>query len=181
MHWLWPILLWRKDTAARFPATTAIEPPSFMSSPSTEQRHAALDVWEEAEELGLGSGFRNAQVTVLAPTGTIGFMMDCDTTGIEPMLGVVVFKKMVGGGYLTLVNQAVGAALLRLGYTTEEVSAIESHIQVNSTIEGAPTLREEHLAIFDCAFRPAKGTRSIHWQGHVRMMAAVHRVDHRGV
>ena len=139
----------------------------------TELRHAALDVWEEAEELGLGSGFRNAQVTVLAPTGTIGFMMDCDTTGIEPMLGVVVFKKMVGGGYLTLANQAVGAALLRLGYTTEEVSAIESHIQVNSTIEGAPALREEHLAIFDCAFRPAKGPRSIHWRGHVRMMAAV--------
>ena len=134
---------------------------------------AALDVWEEADELGRVSGFRNAQVTVLAPTGTIGFMMDCDTTGIEPMLGVVVFKKMVGGGYLTLVNQAVGTALLRLGYTTEAVSAIEGHIQTHSTIEGTPALREEHLAIFDCAFRPAKGSRSIHWRGHVRMMAAV--------
>ena len=134
---------------------------------------AALDVWEEADELGRVSGFRNAQVTVLAPTGTIGFMTDCDTTGIEPMLGVVVFKKMAGGGYLTLVNQAVGTALLRLGYTTEAVSAIEGHIQTHSTIEGTPALREEHLAIFDCAFRPAKGSRSIHWRGHVRMMAAV--------
>jgi ribonucleoside-diphosphate reductase alpha chain len=138
-----------------------------------ELRHAALDVWHEAQELGKQSGFRNAQVTVLAPTGTIGFMMDCDTTGIEPMLGVVVFKKMVGGGYLTLVNQAVGTALRKLGYLPEEVAAIESYIQANSSIEGAPGLREEHLNIFDCAFRPSKGKRSIHWQGHIHMMAAV--------
>jgi ribonucleoside-diphosphate reductase alpha chain len=138
-----------------------------------ELRHAALDVWQEAQELGKQSGFRNAQVTVLAPTGTIGFMMDCDTTGIEPMLGVVVFKKMVGGGYLTLVNQAVGTALRKLGYLPEEVAAIESYIQANSSIEGAPGLREEHLNIFDCAFRPSKGKRSIHWQGHIHMMAAV--------
>jgi ribonucleoside-diphosphate reductase alpha chain len=100
-------------------------------------------------------------------------MMDCDTTGIEPMLGVVVFKKMVGGGYLTLVNQAVGTALRKLGYSPDEASVIESYIQTNSTIEGAPGLREEHLSIFDCAFRPSKGQRSIPWQGHIRMMAAV--------
>ena len=135
-------------------------------------REAAEQCWREAEALGEHTGFRNAQVTVLAPTGTIGFMMDCDTTGIEPMLGVVVFRKMVGGGYMTLVNQAVPSALARLGYSEEEIAAIREYIQVNSTIEGAPGLRDD-LPVFDCAFRPAKGTRSIDWSGHIDMMAAV--------
>ena len=139
----------------------------------SELRQAALDVWCEAEFLGRRAGFRNAQVTVLAPTGTIGFMMDCDTTGIEPMLGVVVFKKMVGGGYLTLVNQAVETALRSLQYDAATMDGIKQFVLAHSTIEGAPGLREEHLSIFDCAFRPAKGTRSIHWRGHIQMMAAV--------
>ena len=136
-------------------------------------RQAAVACWREAEALGERNGFRNAQVTVLAPTGTIGFMMDCDTTGIEPMLGVVVFKKMVGGGYLTLINQAVRSALACLGYGQEEIEAIQHYVAANSTIQGAPGLREEHLAVFDCAFRPAKGQRSIGWSGHIDMMAAV--------
>ena len=139
----------------------------------SELRQAALDVWCEAEFLGRQSGFRNAQVTVLAPTGTIGFMMDCDTTGIEPMLGVVVFKKMVGGGYLTLVNQAVETALRGLHYDTATIDGVKQFVLTHSTIEGAPGLREEHLSIFDCAFRPAKGARSIHWRGHIQMVAAV--------
>jgi ribonucleoside-diphosphate reductase alpha chain len=136
-------------------------------------RDAAVRPWIEAEDLGRVSGFRNAQVTVLAPTGTIGFMMDCDTTGIEPMLGVIVFKKLVGGGNLTIVNNAVGSALIKLGYGKAAAKAIEAHIQTEGTIEGAPDLREEHLSVFDCAFRPAKGTRSIHWRGHIAMMAVV--------
>jgi len=134
---------------------------------------ASVAVWREAEFLGRQTGFRNAQVTVLAPTGTIGFMMDCDTTGIEPMLGVVIYKKLVGGGHLTLVNQAVETALARLSYDKATVEAIKQHILAHSTIEGAPGLLEEHLAIFDCAFRPSKGVRSIHWRGHIQMMAAV--------
>ena len=136
-------------------------------------RETAVRCWQEAESLGQQHGFRNAQVTVLAPTGTIGFMMDCDTTGIEPMLGVVVFKKLVGGGYLTLVNQTVSNALYRLGYSQEEIEAIREYIEENSMIEGAPGLREKHLRLFDCAFRPSKGTRSIGWSGHIDMMAAV--------
>ena len=145
------------------PASEAVTP---------KLREAAEQCWLEAEALGEQTGFRNAQVTVLAPTGTIGFMMDCDTTGIEPMLGVVVFKKMVGGGYLTLVNQAVPSALMRLGYSEEEIAAVREYVLANSTIEGAPGLRDD-LPVFDCAFRPAKGTRSIDWSGHIDMMAAV--------
>jgi ribonucleoside-diphosphate reductase alpha chain len=136
-------------------------------------QQASVEAWCEAESLGRQTGFRNSQVTVLAPTGTIGFMMDCDTTGIEPMLGVVVFKKLVGGGHLTLVNQAVETALERLRYDKETVDGIKQHILAHSMIEGAPGLREEHLSIFDCAFRPSNGLRSIHWRGHIRMMAAV--------
>ena len=143
------------------------------NSVSSILRETAVSCWREAEILGERTGFRNAQVTVLAPTGTIGFMMDCDTTGIEPMLGVVVFKKMVGGGYLTLVNQAVSSALVHLGYLQEEIETIQQYIEANSTIEGAPGLREVHLSVFDCAFRPAQGTRSIDWSGHIGMMAAV--------
>jgi len=138
-----------------------------------ELRAAATSAWAEAEYLGSQSGFRNAQVTVLAPTGTIGFMMDCDTTGIEPMLGVIVFKKLAGGGHLTLVNQAVETALANRGYAPSAVEEIKQHILSQHTIEGAPQLRESDLPIFDCAFRPAKGSRSIHWRGHLQMMAAV--------
>jgi len=129
--------------------------------------------WEEALELGQRFGFLNAQTTVLAPTGTIGFMMDCDTTGIEPDLALVKFKKLVGGGVIKIVNNTVPAALIKLGYTPEQVNKIVDHIDSTGTIEGAPFLKDEHLAVFDCSFRPQNGTRSIHYMGHVRMMAAV--------
>jgi ribonucleoside-diphosphate reductase alpha chain len=110
---------------------------------------------------------------VLAPTGTIGFMMDCDTTGIEPDIALVKYKKLVGGGLLKIVNQTVPMALRELGYSEEQVKAIEAWVDEKETIEGAPELRDEHLAVFDCAFRASKGTRSIDWMGHVRMMGAV--------
>ena len=133
----------------------------------------ARQCWEEAYELGRIAGFRNAQTTVLAPTGTIGFMMDCDTTGIEPDLALVKYKKLVGGGVIKIVNNTVPAALTKLGYTTDQVNAIVDHIDSSGTIEGAPQLKPEHLAVFDCSFRPQNGVRSIHYIGHVRMMAAV--------
>ena len=113
-----------------------------------------------------------AQVTVLAPTGTIGFMMDCDTTGIEPDLALVKYKKLVGGGMIKIVNNTVPTALFKLGYTHEQADAIVSYIDATGTIEGAPHIKDEHLAVFDCSFKPAKGTRSIHYIGHLRMMAA---------
>jgi ribonucleoside-diphosphate reductase alpha chain len=133
----------------------------------------AVKCWQEAYELGQKAGFRNAQTTVLAPTGTIGFMMDCDTTGIEPDLALVKYKKLVGGGVIKIVNNTVPAALIKLGYTTDQVNKIVDHIDSTGTIEGAPYLRDEHLAVFDCSFRPQNGMRSIHYMGHVRMMAAV--------
>jgi len=133
----------------------------------------ARKCWEEAYELGKVAGFRNAQTTVLAPTGTIGFMMDCDTTGIEPDLALVKYKKLVGGGVIKIVNNTVPAALTKLGYNPDQVNAIVDHIDSSGTIEGAPYLKPEHLPVFDCSFRPQNGTRSIHYMGHVRMMAAV--------
>src|SRR3954467_7089494 len=128
--------------------------------------------WDEALALGEKHGYRNSQVTVLAPTGTIGFMMDCDTAGVEPDLALVKFKKLVGGGMIKIVNQTVPTALFKLGYSSEQVNAIVSYIDATGTIEGAPGLKDEHLACFDCSFKPAKGTRSIHYMGHIRMMAA---------
>jgi ribonucleoside-diphosphate reductase alpha chain len=110
---------------------------------------------------------------VLAPTGTIGFMMDCDTTGVEPDLALVKFKKLVGGGMMKIVNNTVPEALFKLGYTPEQADAIVSYIDKQGTIEGAPQLKPEHLEVFDCAFKPAKGSRSIHPMGHLKMMAAV--------
>jgi ribonucleoside-diphosphate reductase alpha chain len=133
----------------------------------------AKKCWEEAYDLGKNVGFRNGQVTVIAPTGTIGFMMDCDTTGIEPDLALVKYKKLVGGGVIKIVNNTVPAALIKLGYTPEQVEAIVSHIDSTGTIEGAPNLKNEHLAVFDCSFRPQNGTRSIHYMGHLKMMGAV--------
>jgi ribonucleoside-diphosphate reductase alpha chain len=133
----------------------------------------AKKCWEEAYELGKIAGFRNSQTTVIAPTGTIGFMMDCDTTGIEPDLALVKYKKLVGGGVIKIVNNTVPSALLKLGYKTDQVSKIVDHIDSSGTIEGAPGLKAEHLAVFDCSLRPQNGTRSIHYMGHIRMMAAV--------
>jgi ribonucleoside-diphosphate reductase alpha chain len=131
------------------------------------------EVWDECMASGVRHGYRNAQVTVLAPTGTIGFMMDCDTTGVEPDLALVKYKKLVGGGLIKIVNNIVPMALLKLGYTEQQASEIVNYIDQNGTIEGAPHLKEEHLAVFDCSLKPAKGKRSIHYMGHVRMMAAV--------
>ncbi len=133
---------------------------------------AQKQVWDEALAHGEKHGFRNSQVTVLAPTGTIGFMMDCDTTGIEPDIALIKYKKLVGGGMLKIVNQTVPQALQRLGYSTTEAEAIVGFLDKNDTIEGAPFLKAEHLPVFDCAFKPAKGSRSIHSMGHLKMMAA---------
>jgi ribonucleoside-diphosphate reductase alpha chain len=134
---------------------------------------AARDAWADALRAGGASGYRNAQVTVLAPTGTIGFMMDCDTTGIEPDIALVKYKKLVGGGVLKIVNNTVPLALQRLGYSAETISAVLQFIDEAETIEGAPGLQPEHLPVFDCAFKPHNGTRSIHYMGHIRMMGAV--------
>ncbi len=133
---------------------------------------ASKQCWDEALAHGEKFGYRNAQVTVLAPTGTIGFMMDCDTTGIEPDLALVKYKKLVGGGMIKIVNQTVPAALFKLSYTHEQADAIVSYIDATGTIEGAPHMKDEHLAVFDCSFKPSKGTRSIHYMGHLKMMAA---------
>ncbi len=130
-------------------------------------------VYDEALELGREHGYRNAQVTVLAPTGTIAFMMDCDTTGIEPDIALIKYKKLVGEGFLKIVNQTVPAALKKLGYAPDQVEDILAYVNDRETIEGAPHLRPEHLPVFDCAFKPVNGERSIHYMGHVRMMAAV--------
>jgi ribonucleoside-diphosphate reductase alpha chain len=129
-------------------------------------------LWHDALQSGTVNGFRNAQLTVLAPTGTIGFMMDCSTTGIEPMMGLVIYKKLVGGGYMTLVSDVVPAALTRLGYNEAEIAAIVAHVEAVGTIEGAPGLRDADVAVFDGAFVPTSGVRSIRWEGHVDMMAA---------
>jgi ribonucleoside-diphosphate reductase alpha chain len=134
---------------------------------------AARNVWDEVIELGEQHGFRNAQATVLAPTGTIGFMMDCDTTGVEPDIALVKYKKLVGGGLMKIVNQTVPMALARLGYTPQQVKEIVEYIDENETIEGAPHIKDKDLPVFDCAFKPARGVRSIHYMGHVRMMGAV--------
>ena len=140
---------------------------------SEEMLAEIKQVWSDAYTTGYDYGYRNAQVTVLAPTGTIGFMMDCDTTGVEPDIALVKYKKLVGGGRLTIINQTVPEALSRLGYDESEIQAIMDWIKDTETIEGAPGLKEEHLPIFDCAFRPANGKRSIDYMGHLRMMAAV--------
>jgi ribonucleoside-diphosphate reductase alpha chain len=133
---------------------------------------ASKQAWDEALANGERHGYRNAQVTVLAPTGTIGFMMDCDTTGVEPDLALVKYKKLVGGGMIKIVNNSVPTALFKLGYSHDETDKIVSYIDATGTIEGAPHIKDEHLAVFDCSFKPAKGTRSIAYMGHLRMMAA---------
>jgi ribonucleoside-diphosphate reductase alpha chain len=133
---------------------------------------AAQESWDTALDHGEKFGFRNSQVTVLAPTGTIGFMMDCDTTGIEPDLALVKYKRLVGGGLIKIVNNTVPQALMKLGYTPEQSSEIVSYIDKNGKIEGARYVKEEHLAVFDCSLAPQGGGRSIRWTGHVKMMAA---------
>ncbi|MEY4388110.1 MAG: Vitamin B12-dependent ribonucleotide reductase [Verrucomicrobiota bacterium] len=151
--------------------------------PSTEfnyLKNEARDCWNRALDLGKQHGYRNAQVTVLAPTGTIAFLMDCDTTGVEPDIALVKYKLLAGGGMLKIVNRGVGDALNRLGYNASEIKAILAHIEKHDTIEDVQEngttiksgLKPEHLPVFDCAFRAAKGTRSIHYLAHLKMMAA---------
>jgi ribonucleoside-diphosphate reductase alpha chain len=142
------------------------------SNVPTPLYESSKQCWDEALAHGEKFGYRNAQVTVLAPTGTIGFMMDCDTTGVEPDLALVKYKKLVGGGMIKIVNNTVPTALFKLGYTHEQADAIVSYIDATGTIEGAPHIKDDHLAVFDCSFKPAKGTRSIAYMGHLRMMAA---------
>jgi ribonucleoside-diphosphate reductase alpha chain len=133
---------------------------------------AAQQAWDDALDLGEKHGYKNSQVSVLAPTGTIGFMMDCDTTGIEPDLALVKFKRLVGGGVIKIVNNTVPEALLRLGYTPEEMEKIVAHVDNTGAAEGAPGLKPEHLPVFDCSLESAVGGRSISWHGHLKMMAA---------
>jgi len=134
---------------------------------------AAKECWTDAVETGREHGYRNAQATVLAPTGTISFMMDCDTTGIEPDIALVKYKTLVGGGMMKIVNGSVERALGNLGYDEDATAAIIAYIDEQGTVEGAPGLADEHLAVFDCAFKSPNGTRTIHWLGHVKMMGAV--------
>jgi ribonucleoside-diphosphate reductase alpha chain len=135
-------------------------------------KEAARSLWDEVLDAGRENGFRNAQATVLAPTGTISFMMDCDTTGIEPDIALVKYKQLAGGGMLKIVNQTVPLGLKTLGYDQPQIGAILDYIEKHDTIEGAPELQTEHLPVFDCAFTPRNGTRSINWRAHVLMMAA---------
>ncbi len=154
----------RKHRASVDRIDGALVPPEMMQ--------ACHEVWDDCVEKGERHGYKNSQVTVLAPTGTIGFMMDCDTTGVEPDIALVKYKKLVGGGYLKIVNRTVPEALDRLGYPKEQIKDILSWIDQHETIEGAPYVKPEHLSVFDCAFKPNNGTRSIHPMGHVRMMGA---------
>ena len=154
-----------KHRAAAYRIIADLVPPTLLS--------AARQSWDDAVSLGKTSGYRNAQASVLAPTGTISFMMDCDTTGVEPDIALVKYKRLVGGGMLKLVNGTVPGALRRLGYTETAASAITTYIEQQGTIEGAPGLKDEHLAVFDCAFKPQNGQRSISHMGHIKMMGAV--------
>ncbi len=153
-----------RDAAYKIPADQAV--PKDMIA-------AARAVYDEALELGEVHGYRNAQVTVLAPTGTIAFMMDCDTTGVEPDIALIKYKKLVGEGFLKIVNQTVPSALRKLGYDATQVEEILAYINDRETIEGAPHVKPQHLSVFDCAFKPVNGERSIHYMGHVRMMGAI--------
>jgi len=134
---------------------------------------AAVKSWDDALSLGERFGFKNGQISVIAPTGTIAFMMDCDTTGIEPDIALVKYKWLVGGGMIKISNNTVPEALARLGYSKKQLDEIVQYLEEHDTIEGAPHLKQDHLPVFDCAFKPAKGSRSIHYMGHVKMMASV--------
>jgi len=134
---------------------------------------AARDAWDQTCAEAEKYGVKNSQISVLAPTGTIAFMMDCDTTGVEPDIALIKYKKLVGGGLLKIVNNTVPRALKRLGYDVKQIQDIVEYVEEHETIEGAPHLRDDDLPVFDCAFKPANGSRSIHYMGHVKMMGAV--------
>ena len=150
---------------------TAIQDVDTSHVPS-DLYEAANEAWNDVVDIGGAYGFRNAQATVLAPTGTIGFMMDCDTTGVEPDIALVKYKKLVGGGLMKIVNHTVPMALSRLGYAEDQINDIIQYVDEQETIEGAPHIESKHLAVFDCAFKPANGSRSIHYMGHVKMIGA---------
>ena len=150
-------------------ATKRLEPAHIP----LELLKAAKSSWDSVIELGTSHGIRNSQISVIAPTGTIAFMMDCDTTGIEPDIALVKYKKLVGGGMIKIVNQTVPLTLRRLGYDKEQIRTIVEYIDEHDTIEGAPDLDDDHLPVFDCAFKASKGSRSIHHMGHLKMLAAV--------
>ncbi len=158
------------DVLERHASSISSIDPGLASPPLIQ---AAKEAWGDAIETGRKHGVRNAQVSVLAPTGTIAFMMDCDTTGIEPDIALVKFKRLVGGGTFKIVNQSVRQALGRLSYTPVEIDSIIQHIEDTGTIENAPELMPEHLPIFDCAFKPENGERTISPMGHIKMMSAV--------
>jgi ribonucleoside-diphosphate reductase alpha chain len=134
---------------------------------------AAREVWDQTCKEAEAHGVKNSQISVLAPTGTIAFMMDCDTTGVEPDIALVKYKKLVGGGLLKIVNHTVPRALKRLGYDVKQIQDIMEHIEEHETIEGAPHLKDEDLPVFDCAFKPRNGSRTIQYMGHLKMMGAV--------
>lgn len=146
--------------------------PNTLGSKQRNVLEEAKKAWDEVEKSGSAHGFKNSQVTVLAPTGTIGFMMDCDTTGIEPDIALIKYKTLVGGGMMKIVNQTVPLALDVLGYDQTTKAGILAYLEVEETIEGAPGLKDAHLPVFDCAFKSQKGSRSIAPMGHVKMMAA---------
>jgi ribonucleoside-diphosphate reductase alpha chain len=149
---------------------------AYKISPShvpLELLTASREVWDLACEAAEQHGVKNSQISVLAPTGTIAFMMDCDTTGVEPDIALIKYKKLVGGGLLKIVNNTVPRALKRLGYDAKQIQEIVEYIDEHETIEGAPHLKDEDLSVFDCAFKPAGGSRAIHYMGHVKMMGAV--------
>ena len=152
-----------RDAAAAIPSAGVPE----------DLKARARTAWDDALAAGERNGYRNAQVSVLAPTGTIGFLMDCDTTGVEPDIALTKYKWLVGGGMIKIVNQTVPMTLHRLGYSEADIRGILDHLDANDTIEGAPHLKTEHLPVFDCAFKPANGTRSIGYMGHLKMMGAV--------
>ncbi|MCK5172081.1 MAG: vitamin B12-dependent ribonucleotide reductase, partial [Planctomycetes bacterium] len=157
------IISMHRDHARNIPE---VQCPDYLFS-------AAKDAWDQAFDMGSQYGFRNAQATVLAPTGTIGFMMDCDTTGVEPDIALVKYKLLAGGGMLKIVNRTVPLALERLGYNAEEIKKICDTIDKDETIETADGIRQDHLPVFDCAFKPRNGQRHIHYLAHLKMMAAV--------
>jgi ribonucleoside-diphosphate reductase alpha chain len=138
----------------------------------TSLRKAGVEVWDQVVA-NAGKGFRNAQVTVLAPTGTIGFMMDCDTTGVEPDIALVKYKQLAGGGMMKIVNRTLRPALTRLGYSEDEIEGILRYVDEKDTIEGAPHIKADDIPVFDCAFKPVNGKRTIPYQAHLRMMASV--------
>jgi len=149
----------------------AVDEIDSIAAPSAIKK-AGREIWDQVVS-GASKGFRNAQVTVLAPTGTIGFMMDCDTTGVEPDIALVKYKQLAGGGMMKIVNRTLRPALTRLGYSEDEIDGILRYVDEKDTIEGAPNLKSDHIQVFDCAFKPVNGTRTIPYQAHLRMMAAV--------